>query len=475
MNRRIPSLLLGPLLFLILWIAQPFGLDATQSKVIGLVLWMLWWWIGEVVPMGVTSLVPLIVLPLSGILSLEKTAMSYSNRFVFLFLGGFMIAIAMEKWNLHRRIALSIVRKTGTNANRIVFGFFLASFLISMWISNTATTLMMLPIAGSVVKLLIRDDREHGHRGTRNFATTMMLAIAYGASIGGIGTLVGSPPNASMAGILDKTFHYHVGFFEWMKFGLPFAFALMLMAYVSLVYVVFPNKLGKFTRGQEILDNEFLALGPWTKAQRIVFGVFLTTALLWIFQDSMAGMLQPYGIEFTDTAVALIMGSLLFLWPSKEADGEMILMWKDTQQLPWGVLLMFGGGMALATAFDHAGLVGVITEKLRFMQTQDPYWPAVWLSIIGLIITALMSNIAMVNIFVPIVAGLAVASGQSPMAYALPVTIAASCDFMFPMSTPPNAIVAGSGYIKNVDMLKAGLVLNAWSILLLMVMIYFMV
>ncbi len=466
---------MGPLLFLLLIGMQPFGLDHAQSSVLGLVLWMLWWWIGEVVPMGVTSLLPIILLPLLGIMSLEKTGISYSNRFVFLFLGGFLIAIAMEKWNLHRRIALSIVRKTGTNANRIIFGFFLASFLISMWISNTATTLMMLPIASSVVKLLIDDEHRHGHKGTRNFATAMMLSIAYGSSIGGIGTLVGSPPNASMAGILDKAFHYHVGFFEWMKYGLPFALMLMLLSYFSLVHWIFPNKLGKFSRGQHILEEELHALGKWTPEQRVVFIVFAMTATLWVLQDWIASALQPMGIEFSDTAVALIMGCLLFLIPAKTDDHKSILEWKDTEQLPWGVLLMFGGGMALATAFDHVGLVRLITEKLQFMQSGNPYWPAVILSIIGLVMTALMSNIAMVNIFVPIVAGLAVASGQSPVAFALPVTIAASCDFMFPMSTPPNAIIAGSGYIRNVDMLKAGIVLNIWSVILLMGMIYFMV
>ncbi|MBL0316097.1 MAG: DASS family sodium-coupled anion symporter [Flavobacteriales bacterium] len=474
MTRRLLLLFLGPTLFVLFWTINP-AVDRTTGESHGVVLWMLTWWITEIVPMAITSLLPIMLFPMLGVLSLEKTCLSYSNRFVFLFLGGFIIALAMEKWQLHRRLALNIVNRTGTSANRIVFGFFLASFLISMWISNTATTLMMLPIAGSVVALLVNEEKRLEHRGTKNFATSLMLSIAYGASIGGIATIVGSPPNASMAGILDKTFHYDVTFMEWMKFGLPFSIVLLVLAYFLMVKVIFPNKLGKFELGHEIIQQELKQLGKWKKPERIVFVVFALTAILWIVQGPIATALKPFGIEFTDTAIAIIMASLLFVIPSGEQKQKTVLEWKDTEKLPWGVLLMFGGGMSLAEAFSNCGLVESITGAMNSLDKSNLFLFVSMLSAIGLVMTALMSNIAMVNIFVPVVGALAVGAGIPPVIFAIPVTIASSCDFMFPMSTPPNAIAYSSGYIHSKDMLKAGIVLNILSLLLLMGLVYFVV
>lgn len=471
-SKTIP-LLLGPLLFALLWIGNPFGLDHAACKVVGVVAWMLTWWISEAVPMAITSLLPIMLFPLLGVMSLEKTCLSYSNRFVFLFLGGFIIALAMEKWNLHRRLALNIVSRTGTGANRIILGFFLASYLISMWISNTATTLMMLPIASSVVTLLVIKD-DLAQKGVRNFSLTLMLSIAYGSSIGGIATLVGSPPNSSMAGILsNEPFHHPVSFFEWMKLGLPFSLALLLIAYWVMVKFIFPNNLGKFPLAGELVKAELHQLGRWSSAEKRIFIVFVSTALLWIAQEPVASLLKPHGIEFTDTAIAIIAGSLLFVIPIQKTMHEPILQWRDTEKLPWGILLMFGGGMSLAAAFDSSGLVRTITGLMSGLDQSNSLMFLVILCGTGLVLTALMSNIAMVNIFVPVVAALAIGSGISPELFAIPVTIAASCDFMFPMSTPPNAIVYSSGYVKSADMFKAGLVLNLISFLLLIALVYF--
>lgn len=472
-SKTIP-LLLGPLLFALLWIGNPFGLDHAACKVVGVVVWMLIWWISEAVPMAITSLLPIMLFPLLGVMSLEKTCLSYSNRFVFLFLGGFIIALAMEKWNLHRRLALNIVSRTGTGANRIILGFFLASYLISMWISNTATTLMMLPIAASVVTLLVNEG-DLVNKGVRNFSLTLMLGIAYGSSIGGIATLVGSPPNSSMAGILNnEPFHHPVSFFEWMKLGLPFSLALLLIAYWVMVKLIFPNKLGKFPLAGELVKTELASLGKWSSAEKRVFIVFVSTALLWIAQEPFATLLKPFGIEFTDTAIAIIAGSVLFVIPTKTRMQDPILQWRDTEKLPWGILLMFGGGMSLAAAFDSSGLVKTITGLMSGLDQSNSFLFLVILCGMGLVLTALMSNIAMVNIFVPVVAALAIGSGKSPELFAIPVTIAASCDFMFPMSTPPNAIVYSSGYVKSADMFKAGLVLNLISFLLLIALVYLM-
>ncbi|MEN9639305.1 MAG: hypothetical protein RLZZ262_1173 [Bacteroidota bacterium] len=454
------SLFAGPAIFV--YCAYGLGLDAAQGKVVGAVAWMLLWWVSEVIPMAVTALIPIILFPLAGVMPMEETCLSYSNRFVFLFLGGFLLALGMEKWQLHRRIAMAVVRTTGTSANRIILGFLLATYFISMWISNTATALMMFPIATSVLTLLVNERKDKSHR---NFATALMLSIAYGASIGGIATLVGSPPNASMAGIMSKSFDIQISFLEWMKWGLPFSVVLLAGVYLLMVYVLFPNRLGSFSMGKEVIDAEWRLLGSVTSAQRRVFVAFIAAAVLWIVQDPVASLLKPYGAEWTDTTIAMCIGCSLFLVPSGK--GGALLDWRDTERLPWGILLMFGGGMSLAKAFEHTGLIKVLTGNLSLMSDVPPFQVMLLMCAAGLLLTALISNIAMVNAFVPIVAAAAIGLGIDPVACVIPVTMAASCDFMFPMSTPPNAIVYSSGYIRSGDMLKGGLLLNVLSFMLL--------
>jgi solute carrier family 13 (sodium-dependent dicarboxylate transporter), member 2/3/5 len=420
--------------------------------------------------MAVTALLPILLFPMFGVLKMEEACAPYGDKFVFLFLGGFIIALAMEKWNLHRRLALNIVKATGTSANRIILGFMLATFLISMWISNTATALMMYPIAMSVVTLLMGNDHQKGHKGKQNFATALMLSVAYGSSIGGIGTLVGSPPNAAMAGVLMENHQFDVTFFDWMKLGFPFAIALALITYILLVKVIFPNKLGKFELGTEIIHEELRLLGKWKSVEKRVFIVFISTAALWIMQEKIASWIHP--VEFTDVTIAIIAGILLFIIPAEPKDPTPVLAWRDTEKLPWGVLLMFGGGLSLAKAFKQSGLVDAITQSLDVLDKSNLFVFVSVLCLVGLVLTALMSNLAMVQIFVPVVGALAVAAGKSPELFAIPVTIAASCDFMFPMSTPPNAIAYSSGYVKSKDMLKAGLLLNLVSMVLLMVLVW---
>ncbi|MEN9348465.1 MAG: hypothetical protein RLZZ77_1976 [Bacteroidota bacterium] len=461
--------LLGPALFFAIGWLHPFGLSHQGSQVIGLVAWMLTWWISEVTPMAVTALLPILILPLFGIMKIEDACTPYGDKFVFLFLGGFIMALAMEKWNLHRRLALNIVHFTGTGANRIILGFMLASFLISMWISNTATALMMFPIAMSVVTLLMTDSHHYSEKGKRNFSTSLLLSIAYGSSIGGIATLVGSPPNAAMAGILQTNHNETVTFFDWMKLGFPFAVALMLITYWLMVKVIFPNKLGQFKLGKEMINAELNALGSWSKAEKRVFIVFLTTALLWMFQEKIAPLVLP--LEIGDVGIGIAAGIILFFIPANDKS-EPLLEWKDSEKLPWGILLMFGGGMSLAKAFKQSGLIESVTHMMDHLDKSNLVFFVSILCLVGLVITALMSNLAMVNIFVPVVASLAVAAGKSPELFAIPVTIAASCDFMFPMSTPPNAIAYSSGHIKAGDMFKAGIVLNLVSFLLLTLLVW---
>lgn len=471
-KKKLPSLLAGPALFFIFLILRPFGLDYAASCTIGTIAWMLVWWISEALPMGATSLLPIIIFPLTGIMSIEKTCIAYGNKFVFLFLGGFIIAIAMEKWQLHRRIALNIVNITGTGANNIIFGFLLSSFLISMWISNTATTLMMFPIATSIVAILIKKENNHLSKGEKNFSLTLMLSIAYGSSIGGIATLVGSPPNAAAAGILSSdSFNAPITFFDWFKIGFPFALALMLLTYFFLVKIIYPNRLGKFEEGTSIIQEELKKLGKPTTGELRVFVVFVATALLWILADPISTLLKPYGVELSDVVVSMIAAVALFIIPSSASDKKPLLDWKDTERLPWGVLLMFGGGLAMAEAFKNSGLIEQVTSLMKIFESGNMFVFVSILCFTGIILTALMSNLAMVNIFVPVVAALALGAGIHPAIFAIPVAISSSCDFMFPMSTPPNAIAYSSGYVKASQMLKSGIVINLVSFILLMIVV----
>lgn len=471
-KKKLFVLLLGPAAVIGCSLIQPFGLALNASVALGMVIWMLSWWISEVVPMGVTSLLPILIFPLTGVLSLEETCTTYGNKYVFLFMGGFIIALAMEKWQLHRRMALRIVKRTGTGANRIVLGFFLASYLISMWISNTATTLMMFPIASSVVALLLK--KEHGHLspGEKNFALTLMLAIAYGANIGGIATLVGSPPNAAAAGILaSETFNSPITFFDWLIIGLPFSLILFLLAYYFLVKIIYPNRLGNFDAGSAIIEEALQKMGNITTPEKRVFFIFAGTALLWIAADPIGAALKPMGIAFSDVMIAILSSVLLFIIPSGSKTSEPLLDWKDVERLPWGVLLMFGGGLALAEGFKESGLVDLITQHIQTLDTGNTFLFVTLLCLIGILLTALMSNLAMVNVFVPVVAALALASGAEAALFAIPVAISSSCDFMFPMSTPPNAIAYSSGYIKAGQMFRAGLVINIISFILLSILV----
>jgi sodium-dependent dicarboxylate transporter 2/3/5 len=451
---------------------NPFGLGFSAAALIGVVGWMLIWWISEVVHMAVTALLPLILFPLMGILSVEETSQAYGDRMVFLFLGGFLIALSMEKWGLHRRIALMIIHLFGSSANRIVFGFLSACFLISMWISNTATALMMFPIATSVVNLILADPTYGTEKGRRNFSTSIMLSIAYGSSIGGIATVIGSPPNGAMKAYLESNHDITVSFFDWMKIGFPFALVLLILGYFVLTRLVFPNKLGQMEKGGELIDTELKQLGPWSFPEKATFAVFLLAAILWMSQDLIIKLFPAF--KLTDVGIAIFCGISLFLIPGHQEDKKNVLEWKDTKNLHWGVLLMFGGGLSLAKAFKPSGLLDLLKSKMEFLSQLDLLPFLIILCLMGLILTALMSNLAMVNIFVPVVAVLAIAAGKSPELFAIPVTIAASCDFMFPMSTPPNAIAYSSGWVRAKHMFQAGIILNILSFGLLSVMVWLM-
>jgi sodium-dependent dicarboxylate transporter 2/3/5 len=460
------KIVLPPLIALLLGWINPFHWPIQVAMVLGILIWMLAWWLLETVPMAVTALLPILLFPVLGISTMEAACAPYGDKYVFLFLGGFLMALALEKSQLHKRFSLSLVLITGTNASRIILGFMLSSWFISMWISNTATTLMMFPIALAVSNLFHTDEAIHS-RSIRNFRLSLFLGIAYASSIGGMATLIGTPPNAAAVGILSETFHREISFAEWMLYGTPFSLALLLLAYYFLTTWIFPVRIAKFEKGHTFIQHELQQLGAFSKSEKHMLIVFCVAVFLWLSEGIFKSFFPAY--PFSDVWVAMAAGVSLFIIKGNEQ--EPMLHWDDTSRLPWGILLMFGGGLSLAMAFKKCGALDMLTTHLASLQglSADAY--LILLCGIGLILTAFMSNLAMVTIFVPVVAALAQTRGIDPLVFAIPVTISASCDFMFPMSTPPNAIAFSSGHIRPAEMLRAGIVLNIISFLLLVLLV----
>ena len=462
------GLFLSPIIFLGMLLLPPqFGLKADAWQVLAMAILMLGWWITEALPLPVTSLVPLVLLPLLGISQPKEVAPFYGDPIVFLFLGGFMLALAMEKWNLHRRIALTIVSITGTNANRIVLGFMVATAVMSMWISNTATTIMMLPIALSVIGHLtenrLANGGEENRKGMANFSKTIMLGIAYSASIGGMATLIGTPPNVVFKAYMVKN-GYNVNFFDWMMVGVPLMVLLLSITYFVNVKILFPNKLGKFEGARELIAGELDALGKPSKAEKRVFWLFMVTVALWI-SSGFINKAWP-GIKFGDEMVAIAAAIALFLIPVDFKKGSFLLDWDSTSKLPWGILLLFGGGLALADALYKTGLIDLIGGAFHDNQINRVLF-VLGLTAATVLLSEAMSNVALVVVFLPVVSGIAQGVGIEPIYLAVPMTLAASCGFMLPMATPPNAIVFGSGHLKVVDMVKSGFWLDVLSILII--------
>lgn len=461
---------LGPLLFLIiLLIPAPEGLTIEGWKVIAIAAFMLVWWVTEAVPLAVAALLPIVLLPLLGVSSMKEATAPYANPVVFLFMGGFMIALAMEKWELHRRIALNIVLKTGTNANGIILGFFLATAAISMWISNTATTVMMLPIATSVIALLAKDQEGASEKGIRYFALGMMLAIAYGSNIGGTATIIGTPPNVVFAGYMREAFDYEVSFAKWMLMALPFTISLLLIAYFLIVKILYPNKLGNFAGAEALIQKEVAELGRMSRGEKRTLIIFVSTALLWIFRAGLNSILP--GLNLSDEGIAMMATVALFVVPIDWGENRFVLEWRDTDRLPWGILLLFGGGLSLADALASTGIIDLIGNQFSHLQGANVFI-ILGLATVSLLLTEVMSNVALVTIFLPVVGGIAQGAGINPLEVCIPVTMAASCAFMLPMSTPPNAIVFASGHVSIPQMFKAGIWLNLITILLISFVVY---
>ena len=457
------GLFLGPVFFLtiLLW-PEPF-LSNEGDAVIAVALWMITWWLSEAVSISVTALLPLLLFPLLDIMPIAEVGNNYGSPIIFLFFGGFVMALALEKVNLHRRIALNIIRITGTTPNKVVLGFMIATASLSMWISNTATTVVMLPIAMSVIKLLIHDIDGFTKRD-RNFAVSVLLGIAFSANAGGIATVIGTPPNSILIGLLENEYQIEISFLKWMLFALPFSIIMIGLSYVTLVHLIFPSKGLNFSASKEVIQVELRKLGPTRSKEKMVLGIFAVTVSLWIFRTLINSVFPS--LELSDTMISMFSAISLFAVPFNIKKGDFILDWKDTEKLAWGILILFGGGLALAKGMSVSGIVDQVSQSIaagNFSVTAT----ASLLILLMLFMTELMSNVALVAVLAPVVAGIAIGLGI-PMVYLLiPVTMASSCAFMLPMATPPNAIVFASGFIEVKDMVKAGVLLNIVAVLIL--------
>jgi len=462
-NSKKVGLFLGPVFFLLilLW-PQPL-LSNQGDAVIAVALWMVTWWLTEAVSISVTALLPLLLFPLLDIMPIAEVGNNYGSPIIFLFFGGFVMALALEKVNLHRRIALNIIRITGTTPNKVVLGFMIATASLSMWISNTATAVVMLPIAMSVIKLLI-DDVDGFTKKDRNFAVSVLLGIAFSANAGGIATVIGTPPNSILIGLLENEYQIEISFLKWMVFALPFSIIMIGLSYITLVHLIFPSKGLNFSASNEVIQEELRKLGPTRSKEKMVLGIFAVTVSLWIFRTLINSVFPSLGLS--DTMISMFAAISLFAVPFNLKKGDFILDWKDTEKLAWGILILFGGGLALAKGMSVSGIVDQVSQSIaagNFSITAT----ASLLILLMLFMTELMSNVALVAVLAPVVAGIAIGLGI-PMVYLLiPVTMASSCAFMLPMATPPNAIVFASGFIEVKDMVKAGILLNLVAVLIL--------
>ena len=459
----------GPLSFiLIIVFFHPEGLTQEANAILASTLWMAIWWITEAIPISVTALLPIILFPLSGGLELSKTTASFGHKYVFLYLGGFIIAIAMQIWNLHKRIALNIISFIGTDVIKIILGFMVATAFLSMWISNTATAVMMLPIAMAIVDQL-KDNPNTIENENKILGKALMLGIAYSASIGGISTLIGTPPNLILAGVVEETFGYEITFSTWFKFGFPISLILLFLCWKYLTVVAFKFEQKSFPGGQKEIRNQLQKLGQITYEEKLVATIFAMTAIAWVTRDFILKLIVPV---IDDTIIVMISALIIFLLPNKNRKRRLI-NWDEASKLPWGILLLFGGGMALASGFKESGLALWIGTQMTLLDGINLFLLVFILIASVNFLTEITSNLATTAMLLPILYPMAMTIDVHPFILMVSAAVAASCAFMLPVATPPNAVVFGSGYLRINDMERIGIWMNIISIILLSVIVYY--
>ncbi|MFY0593661.1 SLC13 family permease [Roseivirga sp.] len=464
---KVFGLITGPLLFFLILLWSPeTALNPLAWKVIAAAVWMVVWWVTEAAPIAVTALLPIILFPLTGVFTVDEATAPYANKIIFLFMGGFLLGLAMERHNLHKRIALNLIKLTGTNPNGIVLGFMVTTAFISMWISNTATTVMMLPIAISITNLLgINND---SGKGQKRFALSLMLGIAYAANIGGTATIIGTPPNVAWVGFMNDMLEVEVTFAKYLTVGLPICLIMLTVTYLLITRVMYPSKLDRLSESAQVIEDQLIALGKISKAEKRVAIIFISTALAWILRGSINNWFDTNLLN--DSIIAMAGGILMFITPLDIKKGQYLMEWEYTSKLPWGILLLFGGGLTLAKAMEKSDIVQIVGESIAGNGDINSILLIAGLIAFMLFMTELMSNVALAVIFIPVVIGISVSLNINPMYLTMPVTLAASYAFMMPISTPPNAIVFSSGMVRIKDMMRAGILLNVIAIILLVIL-----
>ncbi|GAA9002796.1 SLC13 family permease [Helicobacter pylori] len=471
------------------------------------------WWMTEAIDLPATALLPLVLFSVFSVDQFSSVSSSYASPIIFLFMGGFILALSMQKWNLHTRIALSIILLVGTSPRRLILGFMIATGFLSMWVSNTATAVMMLPIGMSVLQLVAKlvgkenasnswhqkeeITKAHGgimgnivHKGKditqviqekttiyrTNFSICLMLGIAYAASIGSLGTLIGTPPNALLAGYMKTAFNIEIDFARWMVFGTPLAFIMLILSWLLLTYVIFPLKIKEIPGGKEVIRAELKKLGRLSWAEISVGVIFILASLGWIFLDT---ILKSWGIKIDkiDSVIAMGVSALLFILPANN-QGDRLIDWGVAKKLPWDVLLLFGGGLALSAQFSKTGLSLWIGHLVSSFSHLPILFIIFMVTLMVIFLTEITSNTATAAAFLPVIGGVAMGMGyenHQSLLLTIPVALSATCAFMLPVATPPNAIAYGSGYVKITDMIKAGLWLNLVGVVLISAFSYFLV
>ncbi|MCK0125685.1 DASS family sodium-coupled anion symporter [Gelidibacter sp. F2691] len=462
--------LLGPLAFILIFLFfKPEGLSAEARAILASTAWVAIWWITEAIPIAVTALLPIVLFPLSGGLDLGTTTASFGHKYIFLYIGGFIIAIAIEKWNLHKRIALNIINFIGSDIKKIILGFMLATAFLSMWISNTATAVMMLPIGIAIITQL-KDNPHTVANETNVFGKALMLAIAYSASIGGIATLIGTPPNLILVGVVSNIYDYEITFLQWFMFGLPISAVLLFICWKYLTAYAFNFKQKEFPGGKTEIKRLLKLLGKMSYEEKMVAIVFGTTAFFWITRSLLFDTLVP---QLDDTIIAIIFAIVLFLIPSKDKKRK-LMTWEDAVKLPWGVILLFGGGLAIASGFESSGLAVWIGNQMTTFAGLSTIILILLLIAAINFLTEITSNTATTAMLLPVLAPMAVIVDVHPFVLMVGAAVAASCAFMLPVATPPNAVVFGSGYLRIPDMVSKGFVMNVISIIILTLFVFFM-
>lgn len=458
-TRQMFGVYFGLFLFLaVLLMPTPSGMNETAQVVAAIAFLMATWWVFEALPFAITALIPFCLFPLFGVMDIAQLTPAYANQIIFLFLSGFLFALCIERWNLHKRIALYTIKLFGFSDSKILFGFMISTAFLSMWVSNTATTLMMIPIAIAVSNLLEPYDKEEN-----NFTLSLLLGIAYAASIGGVATLIGTPPNAILAGMIEQQTGFSIGFFDWMMFALPLATIFLLITWLYLRYLMkkvasvseFSDK-EKQVSGENVIRQEIGKLGALSREEKLVSGIFLTVCFFWITRG-----LVDFEIfkNIKDSTIGMLGAILLFIIPAKESS-QRLMDWQTAKKLPWGILILFGGGFALASGFEHTELTQWLALKFSFLQGVNVILIIFVIVLFVIFLTEITSNTATATLLIPIMIALSQSLGVSSLALATAVAIATSYAFMLPVATPPNAIVFSSERVPIQKMARTGFWLN---------------